>query len=60
MIAVLGCFGVLIFVLGISAGMGALTMVALGAFGFHVSFWAAWAIYVVLSVIFQSVTYKEK
>jgi hypothetical protein len=52
--ALLGCFGILIFYLGVSAGMGALTMVALGAFGVHVSFWVAWAIYIVICAIFNA------
>lgn len=55
----LGCFGMLFIVLGISAGMGALTMVALGAFGVHVSFWVAWAVYIILSSIFSAVLRKS-
>jgi hypothetical protein len=52
----LGCLGITALVFAISAGMGALTMIALGAFGVHVSFWIAWAIYIVLSAIFRGAT----
>lgn len=54
--AFFGCIGLIVVILAISAGMGALTMVALGAFGIHISFWAAWAVYIVLSAIFRGAT----
>jgi hypothetical protein len=52
----LGCAFIVLIVLAVSAGMAGLTMVALGAVGVHVSFWVAWAIYIVLSAIFRGAT----
>jgi hypothetical protein len=60
-LAVFGfALGIVILILAISAGFGALTMVALSIFGIHTAFWKAWALYIVLSAIFQVVTSKEK
>lgn len=40
------------FLVGISAGMGFLTMIVLGAVGVHWSFWTCWAVWILVSCVF--------
>jgi hypothetical protein len=48
--------GFVALILGISAFMGWITLLVFGFFGVHLSFWAAWVIYIFLSSIFGRVS----